>query len=76
MISVVVKKIIDSSTIVGEFSYLVMDKKYKKFVKKKKKYLAHVLSVIPGLSVGNSVIIKSCSPVSKRKSWELVKINK
>jgi len=76
MISVIVKKIVDDSTILGEFFYLRMDKKYKKFVKKKKKYLVHVSSPVNGLEEGKYITIKSCSPVSKRKSWELVKLNK
>ena len=76
MISVVVVGIIDKSTIVVEFSYVIMHKKYKKFVKKKKKYLVHVSSVVANLRVGDHATIKSRSPVSKSKSWELVKVNK
>ena len=57
-------------TITVEVSRYVKHPKYKKYVMKTKKYLAHD----PGNTkeVGQRVTIKSCRPISKRKHFAVV----
>ena len=45
---------------------------YGKRVKRYKKYLAHISSVVP--NVGDVVKITSTRPISKRKRWRVVQI--
>lgn len=43
---------------------------YKKFIKRSKKYLAH--DPENACKVGDTVQIRECRPLSKRKSWEVI----
>ncbi|WP_373020757.1 30S ribosomal protein S17 [Thiomicrorhabdus sp.] len=47
--------------------------KYKKFVRKSTKVMAHDADNSAG--VGDSVTIQECKPMSKNKSWTLVSID-
>jgi len=44
---------------------------YKKIIKSHKKYL--VENDIPGLKVGNNVLIEECSPKSRSKNFKILK---
>lgn len=48
----------------------VMHPIYKKFIRKSKKYMAHDEG--NAAKVGDSVTIRECRPLSRRKRWELV----
>ena len=48
----------------------VMHPLYKKYVKKSKKYAAH--DEANACKAGDTVFIRECRPVSKRKRWEVV----
>ena len=45
---------------------------YKKFIKKYKKYFAHVGNIEPNL--GDTVRISAVRPISKNKSWQVSEI--
>tara|TARA_B100000427_G_scaffold138364_1_gene115105 strand:+ start:4691 stop:4960 length:270 start_codon:yes stop_codon:yes gene_type:complete len=50
--------------------------KYKKYLKRTKKYLVHISSSdldTSKLSIGDKVLIKSTRPISKRKSFVFLK---
>ena len=61
-------------TVVGEFKYLKQHPIYKKYVKMSKKYMIH--DEDNTTKVGDVVSIKSCRPISKRKTWTIVKEDK
>jgi small subunit ribosomal protein S17 len=46
---------------------------YKKFIKRTTKIMAHDAN--NECNVGDTVTIKECRPISKRKSWTLVEVN-
>lgn len=48
----------------------VMHPLYKKYVKKSKKYAAHDENNV--VKEGDTVTIRECRPLSKRKRWEVV----
>jgi len=48
----------------------VMHPIYKKYVRKSKKYAAH--DETNSVKEGETVRIRECRPLSKRKSWEVV----
>ena len=48
----------------------VMHPLYKKYVRKSKKYAAH--DETNSVKVGEIVKIRECSPISKRKAWEVI----
>jgi small subunit ribosomal protein S17 len=48
----------------------VMHPIYKKFIRQSKKYMAHDENNTA--KVGDTVTIRECPPVSRRKRWELV----
>ncbi len=48
----------------------VMHPLYKKYVRKSKKYAAH--DETNSIKVGEIVKIRECSPISKRKAWEVI----
>ncbi len=50
----------------------VLHKKYKKFIKRRKKYLAHDQDNICG--IGDKVMLIESRPLSKRKSFKVLKI--
>ena len=45
---------------------------YRKTMIKTKKYLAH--DELEECKIGDQVLVQECRPLSKRKSWKLVKI--
>jgi small subunit ribosomal protein S17 len=49
----------------------VMHPVYKKYVNRSKKFLAHVEGEKP--KIGSTVRIVECAPISKRKTWTLLK---
>ncbi|OUS16254.1 30S ribosomal protein S17 [Rhodospirillales bacterium 47_12_T64] len=49
----------------------VMHPIYKKFIKRSKKYHAH--DETNAVKAGDVVKIRECGPISKTKSWELVR---
>ena len=67
--TVVSNKMKDTATV--SVSAYVKHPKYKKYIVKTKKYLAHD----PGntANVGDKVVIRSTRPISKRKHFEIVK---
>ncbi|MDY0137334.1 MAG: 30S ribosomal protein S17 [Thiomicrospira sp.] len=69
---VVVSSAMESSIVVLTERY-IKHAKYKKYIKKSTKIMAHDAGNI--CCVGDSVTIMECRPISKRKSWTLVKIN-
>jgi small subunit ribosomal protein S17 len=48
----------------------VMDKVYKKFIRRSKKYAAHDDDNV--FHVGDSVEIEECRPISARKRWRVI----
>ncbi|SFR62366.1 30S ribosomal protein S17 [Thiomicrospira sp. ALE5] len=69
---VVVSNAMDSSIVVLTERY-VKHAKYKKYVKKSTKIMAH--DADNQCQVGDKVTIQECRPLSKSKSWTLVEIN-
>ena len=57
-------------TVVVQVERRVMDPIYKKFVRRTKKYAAHDENNVH--KVGETVRIRECRPISKRKRWEVV----
>ena len=47
-----------------------MDPVYKKFIRRSKKYAAH--DETNNHKTGDTVFIRECAPISKRKRWEVV----
>lgn len=65
----IIKKAGDK-TVVGEFEYLKQHPIYKKYIRVFKKYMIH--DETNTVKVGDVVSIKSCRPISKRKTWIIV----
>ena len=59
-------------TIVVTVTTKKMDKLYKKYVTRSKKYMAH--DEREEAHIGDTVRIMECRPLSKRKCWRLVEI--
>ena len=59
-------------TIVVTISSKKMDRLYKKYVTRSKKYMAHDEN--NEAHVGDTVRIVECRPLSKKKSWRLAEI--
>jgi len=57
-------------TIVVEVERRIMHPIYKKFVRRTKKYAAH--DEANAHKVGETVRIRECRPISKRKRWEVI----
>ncbi len=57
-------------TITVKVERRIMHPLYKKFIRKSKKYAAH--DAENRCKEGDTVDIKECRPISKRKSWEVV----
>jgi small subunit ribosomal protein S17 len=55
-----------------QIEYLVKHPKYGKYIKRRTKFGVHDPSNLAG--VGDTVDIIECRPISKTKSWRLVKI--
>ena len=60
-------------SIVVRIERFVKHPKYKKFIRKSTKLMAHDAGNTCG--VGDSVTISECAPISKNKSWTLVSID-
>jgi small subunit ribosomal protein S17 len=58
-------------TVVVSVTRFVKHPKYRKFIKRFKKY--HVHSPGNGVAVGDKVQIRECKPISKTKRFEIVK---
>ena len=63
-----------TKTIVVEVEHLQKDPTYGKYVKKRKKFLAHDEKSEAGL--GDLVEIIECRPISRRKCWRLARVLK
>lgn len=61
-----------ANTIVVEVERLKQHRRYKKYIRVRKKLMAH--DVTEQAVVGDTVRIAECPPVSKRKRWELMEI--
>jgi small subunit ribosomal protein S17 len=59
-----------NKTIVVQVERRVMHPIYKKFVRRTKKYSAH--DEANAHKVGQTVRIRECAPISKRKRWEVI----
>ena len=59
-------------TIVVTIATKKMDRLYKKYVTRSKKYMAHDAN--NDAHVGDTVRIVECRPLSKKKSWRLAEI--
>ncbi len=59
-----------NKTIVVQVERRVMHPIYKKFVRRTKKYSAH--DETNAHRVGETVRIRECAPISKRKRWEVM----
>ena len=58
-------------TIVVRVERRLMHPIYKKFIRRSKKYAAHDEENVS--KIGDVVRIRECRPISKNKTWELVK---
>jgi small subunit ribosomal protein S17 len=58
-------------TIVVRVERRLMHPIYKKFIRRSKKYAAH--DEANAAKTGDTVRIRECRPISKNKTWELVK---
>ncbi|BBP42718.1 30S ribosomal protein S17 [Thiosulfativibrio zosterae] len=61
------------SSIVVKIDRFVKHPKYKKFIRKSTKVMAH--DAENACEVGDTVSIKECRPLSKNKTWTLVSID-
>ena len=59
-----------NKTVIVEVVRRVMHPIYKKYIKRSKKYAAH--DEMNVCKVGETVRIRECSPISKRKTWEVL----
>ena len=57
-------------TVIVQVERRVMHPKYKKFVKKSKKFAAH--DEKNEMKTGDVVRIQECRPISKRKTWTVI----
>ena len=57
-------------TVIVRVERRVMDPLYKKFIRRSKKYAAH--DEANAHKIGDSVSIRECRPISRRKRWEVV----
>ena len=60
-------------SIVVSIERFIKHSKYKKFIKKSTKLMAHDADNTAG--VGDKVTIAECKPMSKNKSWALVSVD-
>ena len=59
-----------NKTVVVRVERRVRDPIYKKYVRRSKKYAAHVEN--GACKVGDTVWIRECRPISKTKKWEVI----
>ncbi len=57
-------------TVMVEIETLVKHPKYKKFIKRTRKFAAH--DEKNDYKVGDTVTIQECRPISKRKTWKVM----
>ncbi len=60
-------------SIVVKIERFVKHPKYKKFIRKSTKVMAHDADNV--CKVGDTVSIQECKPISKNKSWTLVSVD-
>jgi small subunit ribosomal protein S17 len=72
MQGVVVSNKMDNSIVVS-IARFIKHPKYKKFVRKSTKVMAHDADNACG--IGDTVTIQECKPISKSKSWTLVSVD-
>ncbi len=58
-------------TVVVRVERKVMHPIYKKFIRRSKKYAAHDENNV--VKIGETVKIRECRPISRRKCWEVVR---
>jgi small subunit ribosomal protein S17 len=63
---------VNTKTVTVEVQRRFMHPVYKKFIVRSKKYLAH--DEADTAKVGDSVRIRECRPISKRKRWEVISV--
>jgi small subunit ribosomal protein S17 len=68
---VVLRNTMDKTAVV-EVARTVMDYEYKKYIRRKRKFMVH--DEKNECKVGDVVEIEECRPLSKRKSWRLTRI--
>ncbi len=57
-------------TVTVKVEHRIMHPLYKKFIRRSKKYAAHDEN--NACKVGDTVSIRECRPISKRKKWEVL----
>jgi small subunit ribosomal protein S17 len=57
-------------TVVVSVERRIVHPLYKKYIKRSKKFMAH--DEANACKIGDTVRIRECSPISKRKRWEVV----
>jgi len=60
----------NDKTVIVSVERRVMHPVYKKFIRRSKRYAAHDEGNVH--KVGDTVFIRECRPISKRKCWEVV----
>ncbi|MFH0800321.1 MAG: 30S ribosomal protein S17 [Pseudomonadota bacterium] len=70
-VGVVVSDAMEKSVTV-EVSRTVLEPTYKKYVRRKSKFMAH--DEKDACRVGDTVLIRECRPLSKRKRWRVDQI--
>ena len=57
-------------TVTVKVEHRIMHPLYKKFIRRSKKYAAHDEN--NACKIGDTVSIRECKPISKRKKWEVL----
>lgn len=65
---------INQDTISVLNTYKTKHPKYQKIIKRSKKFLAH--NEIKGVVIGDTVEIEECAPISKNKSFRVLRVIK
>jgi small subunit ribosomal protein S17 len=60
----------NDKTVIVSVERRVMHPVYKKFIRRSKRYAAHDAGNVH--KIGDTVFIRECAPISKRKRWEVV----
>ena len=71
LVGTVVSNLMDK-TIVVNVERRIQHPLYKKYIRRSKKFLAH--DAENACRIGDTVKIEECRPLSKTKSWRLVKV--